>query len=227
MTENVMIKSYPNGIRIHLVPDIPFEELITECRKRFESSAKFFKGSKLAVSFEGRELDMEEENQLIHAIRSVCDINIVCVVGKDPESEELFARGIDQVLMEQSVAKAQFFRGSLTGGERFETNESVIILGDVLKDAAVISKKDIIVLGGLYGEAFAGVDGKNHFIVALDFYPCRLKIADCKDQMSPKSKKWGRKQKQGPMMAYLSEGRIITKEIEFTEELLENLSMDC
>jgi septum site-determining protein MinC len=138
----------------------------------------------------------------------------------------MFARGIYQISAEQAALRAQFFRGSLSNGERFETNESVIILGDVAKDAAVISKKDIIVLGALYGEAFAGVDGKNHFVAALDFSPHMLKIADCKEQIPFKHKKWGRKQNKGPMMAYLSDGHIKTKEIEFTEELLESLSVE-
>lgn len=224
MTELVIIKSYSNGISIHMMPDVPFSEIVSECRKRFDASAKFFRGAKLAVSFEGRELSFEQEKQLIEAITSVCDIQIVCIVGKDRESEEIFAKGINLVTAEQAASRAQFFKGSLMNGERFETNESVIILGDVAKDGAVVSKKDIIVLGALYGEAYAGIDGKSHFIAALDFYPRRLKIADCKEYQPDRQKRWGRKQKQGPMMAYLSDGHIRTKEIVFTEELLESLS---
>ena len=223
MAESVVLKSYQNGIRIYLLPDIPFEIILAECREKFKASAKFFKGSKLAVSFEGRELDFKEESLLIETIRSVCDIQIICIVGKDKETEDVFFRGIEQIQMEQSISKAQFFRGSLEGGERFETNESVIILGDVNKDAAVISKKDIIVLGSLYGEAFAGIDGKKHFVAALDFAPRKLKIADCSQAAASKPSRWGKKQKKGPMMAYVSEGQIVTKAIQFTEELLENL----
>lgn len=226
MTENVTIKSYPNGIRIFLNPDIPFKDLLTECQKCFEDSAKFFKGAKLAVSFDGRNLELDEEKKLIHTIQAAANINIVCLVGKDKESEDFFAKGIHQIDAEHAVSKAQFFRGSLSNGERFETNESVIILGDVAKDAAVISKKDIIVLGGLYGEAFAGVDGHNHFVVALDFYPRKLKIADSTAKLPDRQKKWGKKQKQGPMMAFLLDSHILTKEIEFTEELLDKLSVE-
>lgn len=224
MTENVVIKSYSNGISIHMVPDVPFEEIVCECRKLFDSSAKFFGDAKLAVSFEGRELSLEQEKKLVEAICSVCDIQIVCIVGKDRETEEMFARGISRLEAEQAALRAQFFRGSLVDGERFETNESVIILGDVAKDVVVASKKDIIVLGALYGEAHAGIDGRNHFVAALDFYPRRLRIADCKEYQPDRQKRWGRKQKQVPMMAYLSDGHIKTREIVFTEELLESLS---
>jgi len=223
MSEKVLIKSFANGICIHIHPEIPFEEVLAECERLFHESAKFFKGSKLAVSFEGRVMDFSQEMEIVKVIKSVCEINIVCIVGKDPETETIFAKGIEEISKEQALAKAQFFRGSLEDGERFETDESIIILGDVAKEASIISKKDIIVLGALYGDAYCGVDGKNHFIAALDFEPHKIKIAGYKEIYRSKPFKWGKKQKKGPMMAYLSEGKILTKEIEFTEELLESL----
>ena len=224
MSENVIIKSYPNGISIHLMPEVSFVDLLNECERKFKESEKFFKGARLAVSFEGRKLDFEQEKALIEVISNACKIQIVCVVGKDDETDEFFTKGLDQFLMEQSMAKAQFLKGSLKKGEHFETNESVIVLGDVAKEATIISKKDIIVLGKLYGEAHAGVDGRNHFIAALDFAPTGVKIAGLRSFKPAKtSSLWGKKQKSGPKMAYLAGGQILTKEIEFTEELLESL----
>ncbi len=225
MTQHVTIKSYPKGIRIFLSPDIPFDMLAKECRTCFHDSAKFFKDAKLAVSFEGRVLSLTEEKMLLEVIQSACDINILCLIGKDEESDALFVRSLEELAAKQNIAGAQFFRGSLSGGERFETNESVILLGDVAKDAGIMSKKDIIILGGLYGDAIAGLDGNSHFVVALDFYPRSLKIAGISAEDIPRQRKlWGKKQKQIPRLAYLSGSRVLTKEIEFTEELLDGLS---
>lgn len=225
MTKNVTIKSFPNGIKIILMPDISFQQLKKECSDCFSDAANFFKDAKLAVSFEGRNLTVQEEIELVQVIQSSCNIQVLCLVGKDDETNQIFKNLTQSSKEQEKIPCCQFFKGTLSEGEVFETNESIIILGDVLNNASVISKKDIIVLGNLYGDVYAGADGQNHFVAALHFNPHNLKIGDFTYQKPNSGKKWGIKQKQKtePMMAYLSDDSIQTKEIQFTEELLEQL----
>ena len=56
-----------------------------------------------------------------------------------------------------------------------------MVLGSVYPGSAVISAGNIIILGGLYGEAYAGESGREDcYIVALEMEPERLKIGDFK-----------------------------------------------
>ena len=103
-----------------------------------------------------------------------------------------------------------------------ETENSIIVLGDVYPGACVISSKDIIILGGLYGQAYAGGNGEDgHFVVALEMSPEKLKIGDFKYKTSEKQSKWPIKPKVQPKIAYVEDGRVKLEPI--TKELLNNL----
>ena len=79
----------------------------------------------------------------------------------------------------------QFYRGNLKNRDVLETDNSIIMLGDVYPGSAIISAKNIIILGGLYGEAYAGGNGResgeqhrqrqehHHIGRALRESPCR------------------------------------------------------
>lgn len=43
-----------------------------------------------------------------------------------------------------------FYRGTLKNGQILETESSIVILGDVYPGSAIVSTKDIVVLGGLF-----------------------------------------------------------------------------
>lgn len=70
------------------------------------------------------------------------------------------------------------FTVSLLPGECLETEESIVIIGDVPQEAVVVSQSDIVVLGELSGSAFAGMSGNtNATITALSFLPEQYNIA--------------------------------------------------
>lgn len=226
MTDHVIIKSYKNGISIHLSEDLPFSDILEECYNTFKESAHFFKGAKMALSIQGRVLSETEELMLIRSIQSACDLQILCIAGKDQETEEILARSLEELdferlEMDAGVERAQIIKGNLNRGERFESDESIVVLGDVDVNASVISRKDIIVLGSLLGEAIAGVDGKKHFVAALDFCPKKLRIGDAQDYKRPAFSRWGKRVSVGAMIAFKIGSHIETKELKFTEEMLD------
>ena len=56
-----------------------------------------------------------------------------------------------------------------------------MVLGDVYPGSTIVSTKDIVILGGLFGKAYAGGNGSGgHFIAALEMAPERLQIGDFK-----------------------------------------------
>jgi septum site-determining protein MinC len=179
MNNSVMIKGNKYGIIVVLSPDVPFEELKLLVEEKFKESSKFFDNAKMAISFEGRKLTNEEQRDILDIIGKNTDMHIVCVMENDPETEDAFRKTLDQKLQELSNNTGQFYKGILRSGASLEFESSVIIIGDVNHGARVVSKGNIIVLGSLKGNAFAGATGNtNSFVVALDMSPTQIRIAD-------------------------------------------------
>lgn len=223
MTNYVNIKSFPHGLKVFLDDKAAFDELLKEIIIKFKDSEKFFKNMKIAITFEGRELSEKEERQIIEAIVSACDIQIACIVGKDPETEHTFLKAVTQMEYEETENTGQFYKGTLKDGQTLETEKSIVILGDVYPNATIVSKKNIVILGGLYGEAYAGADGANHFVAALDMAPQKLRIGDFRGQLTEKQNRWLIKPKHIPKIAYVKDNRIVFEDMKFTEELLNAL----
>ena len=224
MKNAVVIKSFQNGLSIFLDDEIPFSELIEEIAYKFREAARFFKDASMAVSFEGRELSDLEERQIVNTITANSSLNVVCIVGKNDETNKNYIKALQQLSYHQEVMEnaGQFYKGTLKDGQVLETENSVIVLGDVYPGASIISNKDIIILGGLYGQAYAGGSGdEGHFVVALEMSPEKLKIGDFKYKTSEKQSKWPIKPKMQPKIAYVKDQRVIMEPI--TKELLSEL----
>jgi septum site-determining protein MinC len=161
-----------------------------------------------------------EEIRILDTIRRNSNLNIVCIVGRDEETNKNFIKALQHLEKRLSGGdEGQFYKGSLKNNDVIETESSIVILGDVYPGCAVISAKSIIVLGGLYGEAYAGGNGQeNAYVVALEMEPERLKIGDFKYKYKEKTPKWGIRPKVQPKIAYVKNERIVLDAL--TKELL-------
>jgi septum site-determining protein MinC len=206
MNNSVMIKGNKYGIIVVLNPEVPFDELKQILTDKLRESSKFFENAKLAISFEGRNLTNEEQREILDIIGENTDMQIVCVMENDLEKEERFKQTLEQRLMELSNNTGQFYKGILRSGASLEFETSVIIIGDVNQGARVVSKGNIIVLGSLKGNAFAGATGNtNSFVVALDMRPTQIRIADTIARAPDKPVKQEVKEAK---IAFLEEGNI-------------------
>ena len=224
MKNPVIIKSVQNGLSIYLDEEMPFADLLNEIAFKFKESAHFFKDASMVISFEGRSLSDQEERQLVNTITANSSLNVMCIMGKNEETNKNFVKALQKVSYHQQALEnaGQFYKGTLKDGQVLETENSLIVLGDVYPGASVISNKDIVVLGGLYGHAYAGGNGEEgHFVVALEMSPEKLKIGDFKYKTSEKQSKWSIKPKIQPKIAYVKDGRVIMEPI--TKELLNDL----
>ena len=224
MKNPVIIKSFPNGLSIYLDEEMPFDQLLKEIGLKFKESAHFFKNASMVLSFEGRKLSDQEERMIIHTITANSELNVMCIMGKNEETNKNYIKALQKLSYHQQVMEnaGQFYKGTLKDGQMLETENSIIVLGDVYPGACVISSKDIIILGGLYGQAYAGGNGEDgHFVVALEMSPEKLKIGDFKYKTSEKQSKWPIKPKVQPKIAYVEDGRVKLEPI--TKELLNDL----
>lgn len=220
MKDAVVMKSYQNGITILLDEELPFEQLLDEIEFKFTQARGFFGNASMALAFEGRKLTDGEEIRILETIRESSDVNIVCIVGRDEETNKFFLKALHQVERKLTGgSEGQFYKGTLQNKEVLETEASIVILGDVYPGCTVISTKNIIILGGLYGSAYAGGNGQDgHYVVALEMEPDKLKIGDFKYKSSGKQIKWGIRPKVQPKIAYVKNNKIVFEPL--TKELL-------
>lgn len=197
MAQKVIIKSNKYGINLILDPDIAFDDLLKAVIEKFKESEKFFKNSKLGISFAGRKLSNEEEQKIIDAITSNTTIEILCIVDNNEENAEKMKQQIEAYseAIERQCAKAmssqgEFHRGTLRSGQVLESDASITILGDVNPGARVSSGGNIVVLGALKGNARAGIYGDSScFILALEMDPIQIQIGDLIAKSPDKEKK--------------------------------------
>ena len=221
MKENISIKKFPNGITLYLNPEISFDELLEELAAKFEQSRHFFRDAKVALALDGRVLTEDEERKIVNTIHNNSDLKILCMIGKNEETNRNFVKAIQKVEMQHTENFGRFYRGSLKNNQIIETESSIVVLGDVHPGCCVIAAKDIIIIGGLYGEAYAGRNGEaGHYIAALEMSPDKIKIGDFRYKHKEKNR-WGFKPKAQPKIAYVKDKHIAVEPI--TKELLEEL----
>ena len=225
MKNSVIIKSFQHGISLHLPSDESMDSVLEKISSKFKESAAFFKDAKMVLTIEGRELTGAEETAVVDTIEKNSDIKILCLIGKDIETENQILKAYEQYQNLDSDQEeqnlGQFYKGGLKNGQVLETESSIIILGDVNPGSHVVSKKDIIIIGGLYGNAYAGSGGEEgHYIIALDISAECLKI-DAHSQNVGKKAKWPIKTKYQPKIVHVVDGKLVIEPIskDFTKNL--------
>ena len=220
MKDAVLIKSFPNGITLLMKEDASMEEILQELTVKFTEARNFFGSSTMALSMEGRKVTEAEEILILDTIRVNSNVRIACIVGHDDDTNKNFIKALQHMDKKLSGTEGgQFYKGTLKNREVIETENSIVVLGDVYPGSAVFSAGNIIILGGLYGEAYAGGDGREDaYIVALEMEPERLKIGDFKYKTNAKQLKWGIHPKVQPKIAHLKGGKIVFNPL--TKELL-------
>jgi len=217
-----VIKSFQNGINLRMNPDVDFEQLIQEIAEKFQSSRAFFGSASVALSIEGRSLNAEEETAILKVIQENSDLNVMCIIGKDDALNNNFIKAI-QTLQNKlpSGNYMQVYGGTLKDNDVIETEESILVLGDVNPGCSITSSKNIIILGGLYGEAYAGKEsGGEAYIIALEMEPTSLMVGDFKYKPMKKPK-WRIQPKLQPKVAVVRENNV--ELLPLTKEILENL----
>lgn len=95
MSKEVIIKSNRYGINLILDGQIPFQELLGKISDKFKETGDFFRDSKMAVSFEGRELTNQEEQEIVDVITANSSVRIISIVDRDRELEEQMRRMVE------------------------------------------------------------------------------------------------------------------------------------
>ncbi|MBO5342685.1 MAG: hypothetical protein J6A73_08390 [Lachnospiraceae bacterium] len=225
MKHAVRIKNTSGGMTVYLNNELEFEVLLSEIAKKFGEAAKFFGNAKTVLSLEGRELTDEEEARIVEVITESTQLEILYLIGKEQEPEpEVIEEVPEEIPVQEETPKEErvvFYKRCIEPGEVIKADRDVVIFGNVSPCATIISTNSIYVLGGLYGEAYAGVDnGKDYVVAAMDFTPQKIGIGSY-EYIGKKASKWKKKNSYEPQIAYVKDKKIITEQI--TKELLNSL----
>ncbi len=199
--KGVVFKGSTDGLGIIVPEGYSVDQLLLEVTEKMKSSARFFKGARLRVTYRGIKLSAEEETRLlcildegsgavVESLHALLDeggsVTSSKPAGSDafprksserprPEGGPLrrfFSRGEDET-------DCKFIKNTLRGGTRVQYDGSVVVLGDVNPGAEIVATGNVIVLGMLRGMVHAGSGGsRNAFITALKLIPTQLRIAD-------------------------------------------------
>ena len=209
-----------------------FQSLLKAIIEKFKESEKFFKGAKLAISFEGRQLTPEQETAIVDAVTANTSIEILCIVDNNPEHEEYIRQQIEacQASVQQPYVDGgtQFYRGTLRSGQVIESESGIVVVGDVNPGATVSVYGSIVILGAVKGNVYAGIGGDDSaFIVALDMDPIQIRIGNVIAKSPDKTFGKRRRQKKtkespsNPQIAYTKDGTICIEPL--TKELLSDI----
>ena len=229
--QSVIIKSNRYGLVVILDDGPDWETIKNEVAEKFSASAKFFGNAQMALSFQGRKLNAEEEAELAEVIAKNCQIQVACIVDDNAKTEQRMKQAMESL---ESAAPAEhdltnlqdgrFYKGTLRSGQVLESETSIIILGDVNPGARVVSKGNVIVLGALKGNVFVGAAGNEAaFVAALSMDPMQIRIGDVIARSSDGAARKKKKPDDTPKIAFVEDGNIYIEPI--TKEVLNDINI--
>jgi septum site-determining protein MinC len=207
----VVIRSFKDGIKLIIDEEASFDEVRDELVKKFTEGRNFFGDATVALAIDGKKLNDDQELEILNIIHTYCNLNVLCIVCDDEIHNQHYLKAVKHMM---GIAKpgdtGHFYRGRVTDGQELSYDDGIVILGDVNPGCVVKSSGSIIVLGGLYGEAYAGVDFEetDAFVIALEMSAEAIGVGNLKYVPDTKPK-WGFKKKIQPKIAYAENGELV------------------
>lgn len=176
----VVFKGSVDGITVILDEKAAFEDVISHFKQKLNESKAFFKGSKVGIRFKGRELNQNEQDQLMDILRHQNIINISFVHQFENESvvydkEMLWVK---QELESLNGSLTHFHYGIIRSGVEIDYPGNVIIFGDINPGGVIKAGGHVIVFGIIKGKIHAGLDIRfqNPFIISKGMLPIQIGI---------------------------------------------------
>ncbi len=213
MKDAVTIKSFPNGLKLILNPDMPFENLYVAFAQRLIESDRFLGDAKLVITFEGRSLSDLEERALVEAFSEYTHVTVLCIMDRNEKKNEVFIQAANAFSPSGNIENTSVYKGTLHAGQNLETEGSIVVLGDVNPGASVSAVGSVVVLGTVYGEVSAGIKGdEGAFAVALDIKSEAIEVAGERCTLFSKNAGFLRKL-AGAKIVYMSSEGVVCEDI--------------
>lgn len=185
------IKADRGGIVVYVPENMTVDGICRSLYLKFSENARAFqKEGSIGVSFRGSPLTHAQEKGIVDFLNGIeiLHVRFVSARGKDPAenpknadaSHVLYPAPYAPHISSAGVRRDEkpfVFRGDIGRKQTLEIKGSIIVIGNVARDATVTAGKSITVIGKLSGTAIAGKQGSSGcFISATDMRPKLLQI---------------------------------------------------
>lgn len=217
INNNIKIKGYANGLIVEYSGIMTINEVYDITKEKFASSRKFLGKSTACIVFRGIDLLDEEESKLCDIIMENSDLDVACVYHE--YETQIFDDCINVVADLRDKDVIYFAKDDIPADKVIKSANDIVIVGEVPKDACVISDKSIYIIGNLFGEAIAGKKDDNACIFASNFSPQSIKIGKYSmESFYAHKKSLFKKNEPVPSIAYVEDDKVTISP--FTTELI-------
>lgn len=206
MAEAVSIKGTRNGLVIRVRPDASFDEVKSGLLRLMQQGCGFFHGAHFSFHWEGDGGDLGREREL----EGICrQYGMVPVEKWSGSRAEAAAASTATLLAFPSGGRcdhdaALFYPATLRSGQELERPGHIVVMGDVNPGARVVAGGDVIVIGTVRGEVFAGCGGNPHGrVVAFFLRPTALVVAGVQATLPLPEVRYA-----GPVAAFVDAGGL-------------------
>lgn len=211
----VVLKGQRDGITVMLDANTPFDEIKAVLRNKVAGAKRFFEGANATVSFKGRTLSEEAEQELLDIIMSETTLDVAFVEseGFTMAPPKPTAASIPSSTFAPAMeGETAFYTVNLRSGQQVRYKGSVVIVGDVNPGSQIVADGNVIVLGALKGLVHAGAIGDDTcYISALELRPTQLRIANTITYIPPEEAAAAKE--NGPARAYIKNGQVFVEQL--------------
>lgn len=168
MSELCVIKINSKGMQLILDSRCEYMDLVKDVCYKFLKGKDFFGQRDIILEIKGRDLSPDELRGVVEAIELNSDLTIKLLRDGNDLSEPSFQQDIDRFYYEKAMENAKIIKGDVSSD--ISEKLSLLILGDVKREATVVSDGNVIVLGKIYGTVVCRKEGRDSsFVIASDF----------------------------------------------------------
>jgi septum site-determining protein MinC len=185
----VTLRAYRDGLHLIIKPYLSITEIEEAIQDEISRMNRPLTGASVQIDIKGPTLQEEDVARLRSKLKESYNLTVRgIVVSEEPVSQPIAAAPTTHIISQQAVVPSQTREGepsrivpyTIRSGQTEDFPQgSLIIYGDVNSGAEVRAGGDIVILGALRGNAYAGMNGRlSSVIIAMELVPLQLQIGN-------------------------------------------------
>ena len=186
----VTLQRIRSGLLVILDDKVPFYNLKKVFFQKMQNIGSYIYHTNTIFNFGSRELRDSDLKEFVLIAKDNFKLNVIQIISKVPEVHEIAnRRGIK---VEEHLDKSEheyceqinnedtlWIKKSIRSGQLVEYRGNVVVLGDVSHGARIVAGGNVLVMGVMRGDIWAGKDGDVETVIISSFFkPSQLRISD-------------------------------------------------
>ena len=185
----VALRAYRDGLHLIIKPHLSITEIEKAIQEEISRMNRPLNGTSIQIDFKGPTLKEEEMAYLRSKLKETHNLTVrdFMVTAEEPAPRPIAAAPTTHIITQpvnpsgsRENEPSRVVPYTIRSGQTEDFLQgSLIIYGDVNSGAEVRAGGDIVVLGALRGNAYAGMNGRlSSVIIAMDLVPLQLQIGN-------------------------------------------------